>query len=215
MNEHEAFQIFDGVMLSDGSLTRSRLAGDPPGTYQGYKNSGFHMALSGEEHLDWLEYTGEALVVLGVSLITSSPHTRRKLSRGKAYLEASLETRVSPFLTLQKRRWYPSGVKEVPPDLTLTPLLLANWFMGDGGTTMSGGGPSVYVWFATHSYPLSSVERLEEKLQAFGDLGVNRYRDKRVSSNGYYLVAGAEAKVDHLMSMVEPYVLSSYRYKIK
>lgn len=187
-------QVIDGTILSDANLSIPR----------GGENAVYLIALSGREHLDWLYYIKDALEALDVVVTPSCPRVHVRIGpTGKPYDYCCLQTRVSSFLTHQFYRWYRDGKKEVPRDLFLTPVSLANWFMGDG--TSPEGTRGIKTSFATHGFPASSIELLEHLLSGLGF---------HVSSTkvGIYLYQDG---VDNFMKLVEPFVLPSYRYKIK
>lgn len=203
-----ALQIFDGVMLSDGTLCLSSARSTNPG---------FKLALSGWNHLDWISCVQSALGTLNIS---SKVHTSLSRSKGKAYEYCQVRSNTSLFLTQQKRRWYPNGIKEVPIDLCLTPISLAHWFMGDGSSTWNNFNHDAGVTadFATQNFSPYSIDRLEHQLELLGLTHLSR-RDysKRSSSKENFAVGIVVlgASLEPLMDLVEPYILPSYKYKIK
>jgi hypothetical protein len=201
-------QIFDGVILSDGGLKLP----------QGYKNSYFAMAQSREERLDWMTSIREVLVALGVQC--ESPKPRQCVSRGKTFFQWWLQSHVSPWLTEQYYRWYPNGVKIVPPNIIITPITLANWFMGDGSSGWQRNDPrySAHVELATNKFSPYDISILEEQLRSI-DLKHLRRGDysgvkgaKRTFSSTIIILA---ADVDKFMDIVSPHILPSFCYKIK
>lgn len=50
----------------------------------------------------------------------------------KEIKQIHFETRASPLLNTFYEKWYPSGLKIVPTDLVLDPLLICIWFCDDG-----------------------------------------------------------------------------------
>jgi len=196
-----AKEAFDGIMLSDGSLRKD-----------GSANALFQMDLSGRQHLDWLNYVKDALLTLGV--MVSSMYPKVKLTQrsynSEFYDYCSLYSRTSPMLGLQYRRWYPEKKKIVPSDLKITPVVLAHWFMGDGSSSWMHTN-YVKCCFCTQCFTLLDTERLIPKMK---ELGLERpYLNKQ--GPGEVIVIGNTADVQRLMDIIEPYVLPSYKYKIK
>jgi len=205
MNKGSAYEAFTGALLSDAGLAISHRGRD----------AYFSLSLSGGEHIDWLCYLVEALELLGVEPCSGHPRIGQSISHGKPYEYCCLDTHVSPFLTHEHKKWYPNGVKAVPEDLCLTPIVLADWFMGDGNTHPYTPRPwSIYLKLSTHSFLEQEVKLLQEKLKDTGLGGFGIYRDKSCKA-GWYLEAGRCAVVNRFLDMVEPYVVESYRYKIK
>lgn len=123
--EASPMEVFDGVMLSDASLKFSKKG----------KNAWFSMGLSGSEHMDWLTFVKTTLVALGVPVHDRGLGLYRGFSKGKSYIGALLQSSSQPFLTKQHERWYNGNTKIVPEDVAITPLSVANWFMGDGSSS--------------------------------------------------------------------------------
>lgn len=209
ISKEEAQQVFDGVMLSDGGLGVPRKG----------INARFQIKLSGEEHIDWLYHIRDALWALGVSVSPGYPKlVAHQIGRQPCVM---LSTLCDPFLTRQYHRWYPHNVKEVLEDFQFTPVSLANAFMGDGSSSAryphSVMNRTVYVKLCTESYSLLGISRIEQALFRLGITEVNRIQQYRNLKNGgsgvrVYL---RQCSVDSFMDIVEPYILPSYRYKIK
>lgn len=196
----EGMEVFDGVMLSDGGLGRVGL------------NARFHMSLSGEGHMDWLLCVEGALKELDVKFSPGYPKVTDSISSyGKPYKYCCLSSLSSPFLTTQYNKWYSGRIKVVPADLQLTPIVLANWFMGDGFTSRYGLKHwGVVLALCTHSFSSQEVVLLQEKLEIAGLHGFRMYNNK-----GWRLETHKGSLVDKFLDTVKPYILSSYGYKIK
>lgn len=194
----EAREVFDGVMLSDGNLAMHG------------RNARFHMALSGKEHLDWLYYIKSAVLTLGAMVSSNYPKVSLAHSKGKPYEHCALDSYTSPTLTYQCKRWYSENAKRVPDDLVIGPVVLANWLMGNGNSKWYQTN-WVYCSFATHGFDLANVEKLFHKLEEAGLKHIClEEQDHKLG-----LKIGNIADIQKLMSMVEPYVLPSYFYKLK
>lgn len=206
VNEREAFGIFDGTMLSDASLGFSRQRG----------NAFYLLHQSGVEHSDWLFYVQRALSKMGVESCEGYPITR--LSKGKEYTR--LDTLTSPFLTAQYYRWYTlqngNFRKTVPEDLELTPVTLANWFMGDGGTSWRKGTRDlVFLSLATHGFASREVDCLVELLAKLGITNISKVLDKRCSQGGFFVSTCNSTIISLFLDLIGPYVVPSFSYKIK
>ena len=59
-------------------------------------------------------------------------------------------------------QWYKNGIKLVPADFWLTPLILAIWFMDDGCKT----GKTVN--FSVHNFDVQSIDTLRQQLTRYG-----------------------------------------------
>lgn len=201
MDKDEALEIFNGAMLSDAGLRK-------PGV-----NAHLEMALSGQEHLDWLYSCRSALSHLGVPIAPKYPVVRCRVYKGKEYDYCLLVTRVSQFLTEQYEAWYPSGAKVVPYSTVLTPRVIANWFMGDGSSSRKTR-ECVPVWLCTAGFPLGSIFILEVQLHHLG-FKTGRSFNKECRLVPGITVSIRQDSVNDFMDAVKPYVLPSYMYKVK
>ena len=107
-----------------------------------------------------------------------------------------------PELTPYYRLFYESGKKRVP-DVELTPLTLAVWFMDDGCRSRNA------VYLNTQQFDLESQERLVSALEEQWRIRATLNRDKtyrrvRISVDG----------TTRLRRLIEPHVLPELRYKL-
>jgi len=224
----EAKQVFDGVMLSDGSLVREKPA----------HLAHFYMSLSDRDippdsFLGYLIHIADALNSLGVEVSPGYPKLANRISKGISYTGTVLSTLTSEYLTIEHNRWYPSFTsKEVPRDLNLTPIVVAVWFMGDGSSSYdkrTGPGRlssvrvgikhpdfyrrTVYVRLCTESFNISSIELLEAGLHRLGIYTTRMHR--HISKGSGVTIRLRQSSVDKFMNMVEPHIVPPYEYKIK
>jgi len=201
MDKEAAFQTVEGALLGDAGLVRRS------------KNPYFWIDLSGPEHLDWLYALKSALLVLGVSVSSRCPKTVPRVSKlgdkVREWVCIELWSEYSPVLLPLYYRWYPLGKKVLPHDVVLTPVVLANWFMGDGTSfKMPGRQNLVRAKFCTQGFPFCDTDMLKEQLSQLGVV-TQRYKSDRS------LFVNDAVSITRLMTMIEPHVLPSYRHKIK
>jgi len=201
--EKEAWEVFNGVMLGDGSLTLG----------QGYDNAYFRIGLSGKKTLGYLLWVKDALLTIGASVGQQYPEVTKQVSRGRQYDCCLLRTGCSPLLTKEYFRWYPNSRKEVPVDIQLTPLSLAHWFMGDGGSSHSRQLAAVNVTLSTCGFSESSIRILEAVL---GNLGLSISRADRHTVRGSgIIITILQDSVNKFMNMVQPYIVEPFLHKVK
>lgn len=202
-------EVLDGEILSDAHLTLRPKR----------RNSQFKIALAGANHVDRLLVVKHSLWELGVP---TSPQYPKITPRGR-YVEALLVSRQHPQLTLMRLRWYKvySGGeyhKTVPPDLVLTPISIAHWFMGDGCSKADkrpGYGKAITCYFSTESYDIGSIVFLERLLHDL-EIKTGRIHKKPEPVFGASIrITILQESIDHFMDMITPYVAPSYVYKIK
>jgi len=183
-------------MLSDGGMERVKSG-----------KVRFGIALSGVEHLDWLNYIGKAVTTLGARVSPGYPKVWDRVSSvGTSYKYCFTRTLTCDFLVEQYEKWYKDGVKVVPTDIRLHPITIANWFMGD---TTCGSGHGITLEFTTECFNEDGLLILEAELQTFGlELG----RSNR--PNGGHRITVRTRSVSTLVNMIKQHVLGSYTYKI-
>lgn len=198
----EPSEVFEGLMLGDGFLSR---APNPN------RNSRFSLAVSGEEHLDWLYSIAGALRSLGIYTPSPGILTRLSARSKEPYQYVYLQTRTHRWLTAQRHRWYLGRHKTVPSEVIITPASLAHWFIGDGNTKREPNG-SVTVTMCTGGFLLEELDLL---VKACDRVGVRGFYPSFHQGTSYYLYMCSAADVNVFMDLVEPFVPPSYKFKVK
>lgn len=200
--------VLHGEILSDAHLTLRPKR----------RNSQFRLSLAGAEHVDRLLIVKYSLAELGVYV---SPQYPKVTPRAK-YTEVLLVSRQHPLITAARNQWYkmyPGAKyhKAVPPSLTLTPLMVAHWFMGDGCSSMDkrpGYRGSVTCYFSTESFDIGSIALLEWELHRLG-VQTGRINKKPKPAFGASIrITILQRSIDDFMDMITPYMLPSYNYKV-
>ena len=111
-------------------------------------------------------------------------------------------TRSLPVLTPYYRLFYGTGRKEVP-ELDLSALSLAVWFMDDGCKSRNA------VYLNTQQFDSSSQQRLLAMLADQWGIAATLNKDK-----SYRRVRVSVAGTVRLAKIVEPYMLPELRYKL-
>ncbi len=214
---NRAEQIIDGALLSDASLK-----------YTG-ASAMFSIAQAGTSHTDWLAIIKESLISMGISVSDRYPKVYLK---GSGHVDTYLYSSSCVELIPLYHKWYRGGevrrrtyhsstrarmvnslcvgaTKIIPSDLEITPITLAHWFMGDGGSSIMHE-THILASFSTCSFTISEVEGLIEKIKL---LGVDTYLG---NNNGHpVLQLGSDSDIFNLMRVIEPYMVPSMMYKIK
>lgn len=205
LSYREMLEVFDGMIAGDGSV-RSWPTG----------SSWFRVNLSGTKHADWLLYIKLVLEALGIKVSEIYPKVYHAVSKGKEYESFVLSSWCSPFLAEQRARWYPDGIKVIPRDCSYSHRWLAHLFMGDGNSQLLGSTswPFLNVRLALMGFDESSIARIEAYLHEEGLAAVRSY-DKRVKNGSGIVVGLSQESAEAFMTMVSPYMLPSFSYKIK
>jgi len=200
------FEAIEGAIMSDAHLSSQN-------------PSWFQIAQGGTAHLDWLFFLYDCLTSIGLN--TKPPRIARTVHDGGPYIYSMLASRRDPFFSSLREKWYPQGSKRIPNDFILTPVSLANWFMGDGGSFWNHDkiGANVSAYFECGNFPEDNIRLLEDQLKELGCTSLSRHQRPRnlyrQHSASAIRVTVRERSIGYFMSMVEPYILPSFRYKVK
>lgn len=187
---HKSIMI--GLLLSDGWISFPR-----PHS----KNA----RLGFEQSLDHFEYFWNVFLDLS-HYCSNSPHFRGRVRFGKNTYGIGIFTRSLPCITELYPLFYKEGKKVIPDDIfnLLTPVALAHWISGDGGSTPHG------LIIHTDSYSIQDVVKLMNVLMI-------RYELKctlRIRREGAPLIYIREESMAKLRNIVTPYMSKSMVYKI-
>jgi hypothetical protein len=132
-------------------------------------------------------------------LVSTAPKVRAGNGGRLAY---RFVTRSLPELTPYFHMFYGFDGKQVP-DLELTPLTLAVWFMDDGGRSRKA------VYLNTQKFNEESQKRLLVLLSEQWGIAATLNRDKT-----YYRIRVSVEGTTRLASVIEPHLLPELRYKL-
>ena len=154
----EAMQFLEGQLLGDGCLqSHSEFSA----LYQ-----------HGSKYRWYCEWLSDTLAGYGIQ---QSGNIRKNLVLGKydSYQYASL---AYTELRAVRERFYPEGKKIIPADLEITPLVLREWYVGDGSLAYpKRGRPAIML--ATCCFSHDDVALVADKLRDLG-LEVSHYSNK-------------------------------------
>ena len=107
-----------------------------------------------------------------------------------------------PELSKLRHKWYTNGIKEIPIDFRLTPLMITIWFMDDGCKQ----GKSVD--FSVHSFSVKSIQILRKELAEFDiDTTIN------FDGKGHRIYV-RRSSYDSFKELVKPYIQPCMAYKL-
>ena len=185
-----ADQVVTGSLLGDGSIPK--------------RNAHLQVIHSAAQE-EYLRLKAGALMELEPTVGCDAVTARKG---GPRCPVVSCRTRASRALQVVRERFYPAGGKKhVPPDLRLTPLATAIWFLDDGYTRQKSDSLGLSE-IAAHSFIGDGIGTLVQGLR--DELGIEGYL--RDSSPGR-IHFGSDAS-RHLSAMVAPYTPPCLRYKL-
>jgi len=179
----EAIEYLDGLLLGDGTITISSL-----GKSAAYRHTDKH-----KEYVRWLM---KRLQRYGLE--ASTPICQR----GETFFFC---TKWYRELVNIRYRWYPNGKKRVPKDLELTPIVLKNWYIGDGSYRPGKKGTLKGERVLIACIKLDK-NVLNKKLQ---EIGVKT----SVYPYGFYIKSESRPRFFQYMLSDDPEIPPGYQYK--
>jgi len=146
----EGISILEGELLGDGCISWKT-----PGFSAFYQHTSKYF-----DYIKWLfDILGAAGIDCGGNII------RREREWGVTYYRRSLTyTTLAPI----RGRFYPHGVKIVPPDMALDRIRARHWYLGDGCLAHPKARKSPHIQFSTDGFDDNSREILASLLAAAG-----------------------------------------------
>lgn len=127
----------------------------------------------------------------------------------KTYHKTYFRTQVSPLFTSFRNRWYPNGVKIIPKDINLTPIVCAIWFCDDGSVVRYGKNKNrLRLQLSTDGFQKEEVEFLAEQLSQV--IGSTCKVSRKI--NNYIIYASHETTVKFI-KYIEPVFPSCMKRK--
>lgn len=124
----------------------------------------------------------------------------------------------NPIFLDFKKRWYKEGKKIIPNDLTFSPLMVLNWFMGDGSTSFSKNKKQVILTISTESFSKEEVIFLRNELSKAIKQDIKISTNNGSFSNKIYfrLSSGKNSFVNAFFEFIgkSPVKCMEYKWKI-
>lgn len=194
--------LIDGSLLGDGAICKSYDRRQD--TYNYYFSEGH--SLKQEEYLRW---KGGVFAEAGFNV---SYRVRNKTPRIKGRTitstEVSFHVCSNSYFKPIREMWYPSNIKQVPGDISLTPESLAVWYMDDGTYHMFRGTISL----CTYGFNKQSQHLLQRELSKFGINAAVAQKGSGKDKSYYIYLSRTEAH--KLVSLVESYIHADLSYKV-
>jgi len=209
--DDEIQEIFDGIMLGDGSMSH------------------YSLVLSQSvERRDWIDLVETKFKeerqfdshrkdrFPKSSYIKSGPNKGKLITRNP---NVSLTIHSCDWFQEERKRWYPMstrrllGQKIVPTDVRITPRSVAHWYMGDGNLCQRMLG------FATNCFTKEECEFLVIKLNKLirnTNFHINKQTGHVKKYGIYYAIQACRINDIKLFTKtVQPYITKSFTYKLQ
>jgi hypothetical protein len=185
----EVRQIIDGELLGDACIR-------PQGKYAAHFDYG-------SKYRDYLVFLSSLFKTFGIEQIGEIYEKYYEELKCFAYHYFSCN-----YVELLQiyQRWYPNGIKIVPCDIDLTPLVCRQWYIGDGNLSFA---PSKngrrYIRLSTDGFSVLDVEFLVYKLTTIGFLA------KRQPARN--IICISTDSTDKFLDYIGPCPIDCYKYK--
>jgi hypothetical protein len=188
--------IFTGLMLSDMHIRKIR-------NYTGKSYFTIKQTKRRREFLEFIQHYYEQDGFF--TKIYDYPEPRK-------YPTSELSSRSSYEIGEQRDRWYPNGIKIIPKDLKLNPVVMAFWIMGDGGVERCGkNNNSVKISLYTNCFTFEEIDFLRASIK---ELGIESTTHEKIKNQPIILISKASS-VTKLMDMIRPFMLDCFQYKVQ
>ena len=194
-DEYTFGEIVEGLLLGDGGIDKKGLLHID----QCLRREGWLLEIQSRFRLTG----GDA------KIIPTKPRSRMLEGREiKTGYGRHLYTPAYTHIQDQRRRWYPEGVKIVPQDIRLTPMVAAQWFCGDGT-----GGKSSTLTLYTNSFTEADVDLLVACMRR--DLGVRASKGRSHHPGQFVVQVLSRRDALRFKSLVDPYIPDCCQYKLQ
>jgi len=204
-------ELVDGLLLSDGTLSK-------PNPKHRHVNSRLRIPQRADR-IEWLNWIKGFLIErrIKVNLVTNEERSFTDPRNGKIYVtqpQYLLYTEHLPFFREQYQRWYPNGEKHVPIDINLSPLTLAQWYMGDGSLSFrTGHGRTHAIFFYTYDFTEQECDFLGNKLKEKYGFNIKTYKRSNRKYKGKEIYISGKRDVLRFLEMTRPYMVDCFAYK--
>lgn len=138
--------IISGSLLSDGCITK----------YKRGKNYYWSHSCINEDYIDYINQESGLQMSKFIIPKKDGIILGKKVKQKESFI---LKSKISTTFTEYRNKWYINGIKKVPYDIILNPIVLLHWYIGDGTINSSKG-----VTFCTDCFDFESISILIEKL---------------------------------------------------
>ena len=130
----------------------------------------------------------------------------------KYYRTNDFHTLCSQTFTQEYYKWYIDGIKHIPNDLILTPLMCKIWYLGDGCLVNCSNNPdetSQKIYLCTNCFKKDEIEEiLLQQLSEF-----HPYLSKTEKDNQYRITIGEKKYISKFIEYLGDCPFDDYKYK--
>jgi hypothetical protein len=161
----EMVAILDGIIIGDGTMNAN------------HNTKVARISISGSQE-EFIRYCFKLLKPYDACSPKYTPSDGRKGGTGTW----TTNSKFHPDLYQVYKKWYDAnGVKDVPKDVSLDPMSIMLWYLGDGSLSSENKSNSLTMYFSTNSFSKEAIKtHLSEPLKNMGFLTSRITNDNRL-----------------------------------
>ena len=185
----EAIEWINGELLGDGYMRQS------PSLKISFQYT--------SKYPEYIYYVSETLKSFGIKRAGKIYEEYHKIMNCYTYHYESIKyVELLPIYN----KWYPNGKKIIPRDIELTPLVIRQWYIGDGYLEFrENHRPRIKL--CTCGFPISDVNWLTKQLNNMN------FKSKRQPSNNIIYISPCSIK--KFLDYIGEYPVECYKYKFR
>jgi len=198
----EHIQIIDGLMLGDGGLKKDGNMTTPVLSLTNIRKDWI-------DNIKQIPYNWREVVKPPRKQTVTIDGITRTITCKKTYVITST---ADLSLNLFYDRWYPKGIKSIPSDIKLTPLVVKHWFYGDGCSEWHQNGHGTRIVLYTNGFTKKDVELLQNRFLIDANIS---FLIKSIRSKYYILRCGKYNEVIKFFNYIGKCDVKEFEYKWK
>ena len=156
--------ILDGIVIGDGTINAN------------HNTKVARISISGAQP-EFIKHCRKLLSPYDASDLYFSPSDGKK----DGTVTWITTSKFHPDLYEVYQRWYKNGVKDVPSDVSLSPISIMLWYLGDGCLSSCESDNSLTMYFSTNSFSKKAIKtHLSETMENMGFLTSRITYDNRL-----------------------------------
>jgi SAM-dependent methyltransferase len=186
--------ILDGIIIGDGTINANK------------NTKVARVSISGSQK-EFISYCKNLLSPYDACEPYFTPSDGRKDGVGIW----TTRSKFHPDIYTVYKKWYDdSGYKDVPKDVSLDPISIMLWYLGDGSLSSRSSGNSLSMYFSTNSFSEEAIQQnLSDRMQEMGFLTSRITKDNRL-----FIKTSSIVPLLKYMGGEPPVKCYSYKFKI-
>ncbi len=131
----------------------------------------------------------------------------------KKYFRYTFRTITDQGFTSEYYRWYKNGIKHIPEDLILNPLICLIWYIGDGGICNSSKNNGQCIKIATNCFDKNEQERILLPQLSDFDARLCKAGKNKLTNEYQYAIYIPKKRMEQFFEFIGECPFPDYTYK--